>query len=551
MARPTMLNAKQAADQGNLWTSETVAQLLEQHAKNHPGREAYIDRDRRLTWSELQRLSCALASSLLAQGLKKDDVVFVQVPNNAMAIVIRFAMKWAGLLGALIPMQWRSSEIVLAAERARPAAAIVAVGFKDADLLRTFEEIQRKQPDLRKLFTLGPDPREKYPRTEDLMKGDVSPGEIRRLSKGFEPGEVSWLLTSSGSTGVPKLIEWQEAAQVLTAKVGVEDMELTKDDVVGVFAPLSGYAGLYGSMWGLASPVRTILADDFTPERLFATLQDEKITVMSTVPPVLMRMMEADIAKRFDLSSLRSVRVGTAQFAPAVRRETEAMFGCPVLAAAGSMETGVYAQCRLSDDASVRLSQAVGKSVRGSTCLVVDADGNELPRGDVGELVIRSAIGACGYYRDQEASQKVWNGPGRSGWYHTADLAVVSEQGHLALVGRKKDIINRGGNKVLPLEVERTLVQQPKVANCAVVGVQDKTMGEVPCAWIVRRQGEALSAEELRSYLRESGLATYKVPAHFVFVEELPLLGNGKVDRRRLAEEFNQQIPRADNRAGL
>lgn len=521
---------------------ETLAARLAYYAAELPHREAFVDRDTRLSWVELDRDSGALADAFVAEGLTSRDVVLLQLPNGTMALRLRFALARAGMLGAFVPLQWRAAEIAAACDRARPAAVVVPRSSTGPDLLAAYAAFRTRFPGF-KVFSVGPiDPRADA-QIEQML--EHSPARGRDVPQGFAPDETSWLLTSSGSTGLPKVIAWQEAAQLRTAATGVRDMALSDRDVVGVFAPLSGYAGLYASLWALAQPMRTVLATEFAPEHLLALIERERITVVSLVPPVLVRMLESGLASNFDLSTLRAVRVGTAQFAPTLRAAAEQALGCKVLAAAGSMETGVFAQCRPSDPPQLRLSPAAGRPPDGTACLVVDDCGAALAPEEVGELIVRSAIGASGYFRDPEATEAAWNGPGRAGWYHTGDLATLSATGELTLVGRKKDIINRGGNKILPREVERILLQHPSVADCAVAAVPDSVMGEVPCAWIVQRGPARTDAEALRQCLLVSGLATYKVPAYFVTVDELPLLGNGKVDIRALVTRFTEKPARA------
>ena len=538
MAAPMMMHAKAAADEAGIWTRETFEERIRWLASQYPAVVAYVDADSRITWSDVDAMSLSLARGLLSLGLNKDEIVFAQIPNSTIAVVIRYALQRAGLIGALIPMQWRELEVAQAMQRARPTACIVADGFNGADLITIYDACRKRTGGLREILTLGACVRSGYVRVESLLGQRAGPSALAEPLRGFTSDEVCCLLTSSGSTGLPKLVEWQGAAQLLTSRVGVEDMQLDPSDVIGVFAPLSGYAGLYASVWGLSCPVRTVLADEFRADRLLATIESERVTIVSTVPPVLVKLIDVELAGRFDLSSLRAVRVGTAQLTPGVREQAERIFGCPVLAAAGSMETGVFAECRPGDPGERRLSQAVGLPPTGITCRVIDDSGREVPSGQSGELIVRSALGASGYYGDEEGSRNAWSGPGGAGWYHTGDLAMLSEDGALTLLGRRKDIINRGGNKILPLEVEGAVMQHPAVINVAVVGVADEVMGEVPCAYVVSRWGQETSANELEAHLRRCGLATYKVPRHFLFVDELPLLGNGKVDRKQLREGF-------------
>ncbi len=465
----------------------TIAQRLAQYGSERPREEAFVDDDSRLTWADVDRQSAALARGFAERGLLPGDVVLLQIPNSATALSMRFALSRAGLIGAYVPLQWRSRELAAACERAEPAAAVVQNGLRDADLISGFLSVRATTGWPKQILTLGPVHPQADGRVEDILQG--APAGAWRQTPNFGERDVSWLLPSSGSTGLPKIIAWPEGAQLRTASAGVDAMELTTRDVVGVFAPLSGYAGIYASLWTLALPLRIVVATDFAPEKLFRAIERERISVVSLVPPILVRLIQSGLAGRFDLSSLRHVRVGTAQFAPTLRAEAERVLSCSVLAAAGSMEAGVFAQCRPSDPATIRLSSSVGRPSNGTACVVVDDDGAEVVEGDTGQLVVRSELGGSGYFRDSIATEAAWSGPNRVGWYHTGDLATITN-GLLTLVGRKRDIINRGGNKILPREIEQVLVQHPSVADCAVAGVPDPTMGEVPCAWVVGKGDE-------------------------------------------------------------
>ena len=260
-------------------------------------------------------------------------------------------------------------------------------------------------------------------------------------------------------------------------------------------------------------------------------MEDEKITVATTVPVILARLAEEDLAS-FDLSSLRALRVGTAAADLDAARRLESRTNCRVVVAAGSMECPGFAHADVKEPAALRLGGGVGMPHPGCRLRIEDENGEALPPGKAGLLKISAPYASSGYWNDPEATRAVWS----EGWCATGDVASLDGDGRLTLLGRSKEVINRSGQKILPIEVEREIAKHPDIFQCAVVAAPDPEYGETPWAFFQAREGKTLHPEALIDVLRTGGLATYKIPARFIQLSELPRVGGGKIDKKRLLE---------------
>ena len=198
------------------------------------------------------------------------------------------------------------------------------------------------------------------------------------------------------------------------------------------------------------------------------------------------------------------------------------------------MEVPGFGHLDANDPATLRFSGAVGLPLPGCYLRIEDEEGRELAHGEVGELKAWAAFGSSGYWRDPAATADAWGTTSGVGWYASGDMARVDQSGRLTLVGRRKEMINRSGHKIPPLEVERVIARHPGVLECAVIGMPDLEYGEVPVAFVLPRSGHEVDAAALATLIRSEGLATYKIPVRFVAVSDFPRIGENKIDRKRL-----------------
>ena len=524
------------------WTSETMVSAFDRHAIEFPEDGAVSDTGARLTWAQVKVKTDLLALGLLGLGLKRDDLVVIQLPNGVENLLVRIALKKAGLLAAFAPVTWRQTEMTQILERLDAKAVLLADEFRGFDYLGMLAEIQAqlRAPRVQRVLVVGDRVPPGAVSVNDLMDDRSKPETSSDCLKEtcYGPGEVSLLSISSGSTGNPKVCEWPEGAQVLVGKEIAARLKLSREDVAGIFAPVGGGAG--AMVWLAAAQVgcRMVLSDSLAAEVLLDLIERERVSFMGTVPAILLRILECPNLSRYDLSSLRVIRTGTAALSPSVAKEAETKLGCVVAPAYGSMETVSISQAGLDDPPEIRLGGSVGKALPGIEVKVVDEASREVRHGEVGELWVRGPGTSSGYYRDPEATIRAWGQLGREGWFRMGDLASMDAQGNITLLGRKKEVIIRGGNKIFPAEIESLLCRHPKILEAAVVGVSHPALGEVPCAFVIPRTGQDPAPEEISAFLRSRNIASYKLPERVVVVDEFPRLESNKVDKLGLAQRI-------------
>ena len=293
---------------------------------------------------------------------------------------------------------------------------------------------------------------------------------------------------------------------------------------------MSGAAGVLAWTMSGASPFACVFPPTFEARALLRLVEEERITVATTVPVVLARLAREDLGS-FDLSSLRVLRVGTGAAGLEAARRIEDLTGCRVVVASGAMECPGFGHADVDEPAALRLDGSTGSPLPGCRLRIDGDDGAELPAGETGHVKVSAPFAALGYWNDPEATRSVWS----DGWYATGDMGVLDD-GRLTLLGRSKEVINRSGHKILPIEVEREIARHPDVFQCAVVAAPDAEYGEVPWAFVQARDGKALDTEDLAGILRSGGLATYKIPARFIQLAEFPRVGGNKIDKKRLLD---------------
>jgi long-chain acyl-CoA synthetase len=272
----------------------------------------------------------------------------------------------------------------------------------------------------------------------------------------------------------------------------------------------------------------------FDPEKALEILERDRATVFQGVPTMYNGMLHAERADSTDTSALRLCMSGGAAMPAELMRAFEQKFGCIILEGYGLSETSPVASFNHPD--RERKPGSIGTPIEGVEMKVVDDDGNDVPQGEIGEIVIRGHNIMRGYWDRPEATSEAITG---EGWFHSGDMAKVDEDGYFFIVDRKKDLIIRGGYNVYPREVEEVLYEHPAVQEAAVVAVPDEALGEEVGAAVALKQGERLDADELKAFVKER-VAAYKYPRKVWFVEELPKGPTGKVLKREI--EVPEQV---------
>ena len=523
------------------WTDALTVDFWEQNAQRFPDDEALIDSRFRLTWSEGTTMIHRLTAAFLEAGFKKDDVILCQLYNSIPLSLTRLACEKAGLLVAIVGTKFRETEIAAVLARTEAVGAVFPAQFRRFDFFQMFSDMQERFAHLKHLFVVG----DEIPSGGRSFYDIIQTPSEREGDKGldrqkFEPFEFTEITTTSGSTGIPKCVEWVGSARLATGREYIKDMGMTRHDVVAAVSPsISGSAETLVHRTPPQVGAKTVMLEHFTPEDACRLIQEEHVTAVGAVPTHLVRLVEFEGRQDYDLSSLRFIQVSGGLLAYHLGVETEAKLGCKVIQGYGGMDIGAVASGYLDAPQEIRL-KTVGRILRGNEATLLDPDtGEEVPKGSVGLVTIDGPHCVGGYFRDPETTAESRIG----GKFNMGDLGTIDEEDNLYLRGRVKDIIIRGAQTIYPKEVEELLVAHPKVSEAALVRMPDEEMGERACAFVVPKRGEALTFDEMASFFRERHVALYKIPERLELIQELPLVAGGnKINKRKLEEEIKTKL---------
>lgn len=528
------------------WTNETFYDFYDRNAKEYGDREALVDSKYRVTWAEAKRLVDAMAMAWVEMGIPKFARVIIQSPNSVYGFLARIACERAGLISLTVYPYLRQKELEYMVERTEATAVIIPNVYRKFDYLEMYKGLQQRFPHLKHIFLFDDEGPESAPEgTYSLPKlaqerAEQPVDESVLAERRLDPiRNVALLTTTSGTTGLPKLVEWPCAPRVCTSKGRVDIWGLNKDDITMAIAPHAG--GAAGTLTYFAAPIagaKTVMLEEFSPDGALALIEKEKATAIGVVPTHLVRMLEVDTSK-YDLSSLRFIRSAGGYLSPQVAEEAEEAFGAAITSDLGTQDMGSVSGCRVDDPKDLR-RRTVGRMLPGNKVRLMDEEEkNEVPDGEPGILFFRGPHAPAGYYRDEELTATVFS---PEGWTSTGDI-VKFDQECLWILGRSKDMIIRGGQNIYPAEVEGLLNEHPKVASVAIVGYPDREMGEKCCAYVIPKSGQDFTFEEMVEFLKGKQLAMFKLPERLEVVDEFPAVGDsGKVNKETLKKDIKAKI---------
>lgn len=433
-----------------------------------------------------------------------------------------------------------------ALKRVNAVGVVIPWTFREFDYFEMIQAIRPRLPKLRHIFTVDDRAPEGVISIKEMVKKPLE----KKYPRGYldrkkcKADEFSLIAPTSGTTGLPKFIESPISSRIYMGKVFIERFGLTDEDIIGVFCPAVGGPNHPTYFSAPIVSAKVVMLEHFSSEEAFKLIEKEKISFASVVPAQLAIMVRDPMHKEYDLSSLRLFNCSGAALAPQVGMEVEEKLGCPIVQTYGAMDSGGMTLHSFYDNAEVRLF-TIGKPAGGNEVKLVDDAGKEVPKGSPGEILVRGPTLVSGYYDDPETTRQVWT---RDGWYKTGDLGTFDESGNLVIVGRKKEIIIRGGQNIYPVEIENLLVSHPKVSNVAVVKMPDPVMGEKACAYVVPKQGQDFTFDDMVSFLKKNAVAAYKLPERLEIVGALPMVAEGqKVDKKVLEKDIGEKLKAEGN----
>lgn len=536
---------------------ETIGQSLDRAAARWPDRPALIDRAQAIRWSwgDLSERADSFAAGLLALGLQPGDRIGIWSLNRAEWALTQFAAAKAGLILVTVNPAYRLHELEYALNLVGCAALVTATAFKTSDYLGMLTTLApelataepgrlhaAKLPALRAVIQIGGTAPGTIPFDSVAgLGGAAERDRLAQLAGTLQFDDPANIQFTSGTTGSPKGVTLSHHNILNNGYFVGRGLALGEQDRICIPVPLYHCFGMVmGNLAAVTHGAAMVYpGEGFDPRATLATVAEERCTALYGVPTMFIAMLDHPRFGEFDLGSLRTgIMAGSSCPIELMKRVVGQMNIGEITICYGMTETSPVSFQSAVDDTLERRVSTVGRVHPHLEVKIVDPEGRIVPRGERGELCTRGYSVMRGYWDQPDKTAEVVDA---AGWMHSGDLAVLDAEGFCNIVGRIKDLVIRGGENVYPREVEEFLYRHPKIQDVQVFGVPDPKYGEELCAWVRIREGEALTAEEVRGFC-DGQIAHQKIPRYIRFVEAFPMTVTGKIQKFRMRQAMEEEL---------
>lgn len=536
----------------------TVGDLLDEQVKQVGQQDGVVYPELGIRWSyqEFQQLCNQAAKGLMKLGLAKGHHLSIWATNQPEWLITQFATGKMGAVLITVNTNYRTRELEYLLSQSDTETLILMEQVRGTNyvemLLEICPELQSCEPGklqsarlprLKNVILLGNERRPGMFLWQDIMEmgKEISDDELLARQQSLSPDDVINMQYTSGTTGFPKGVMLTHYNIVNNARNIAECMKLTSDDRLCIPVPFFHCFGcVLGTLACVSVGAAMVPLTMFEPGAVLQAVEQEKCTGLHGVPTMFISELNHPHFASTNFSTLRTgIMAGSNCPIEVLRKVTEQMGIKELTIAYGQTESSpVITQTRTDDPIEIRVS-TVGKKLPAVEVKIIDPKTGEIvPPGVQGELCTRGYHVMKGYYKMPEATAEAID---EEGWLHTGDLAVMDEQGYYKITGRLKDMIIRGGENIYPREVEEYIYTHPRVLDVQVVGVPDKKYGEIPIAFIRKKEEADLTAEEIRTYC-QGQIANYKIPSEVIFVDQYPMTASGKIQKYKLKELFVKEF---------
>lgn len=515
---------KESFEKKGYWKPLTLGEHLKIWADKFGSRTAIAEKNRSITYEELDILADHFAAGLIDQGIKKNDTVIVQLPNSINFVVSVFALFRVGAIPIMCMMANGENDIDSFCSMAKPKAYITINTFLGFDYLSKAEKIKEKHESIKLLIT--------DQTTENSLGIDSLLVSSSRIKTSPYYKDIALLQLSGGTTGTSKLIPRTHTDHTFNFESASEFLKINKDSVYLAVLPIAhNFALACPGVFGILScGGKVVMAETPGCEEAFALIEKEKVTITSLVPPLVNLWLQAKRTDDTDISSLEILQVGGSRFEEASARQVEPVLGCKLQQVFGMTE-GFFSYTDINGDIETIVKTQGKPLCPDDEFRIIDENGNDVETGKSGELIVRSPCTIFNYYGDYKQNKHSFSHNGY--FYHSGDKVRVTPQGNLVVEGRIKDLIIRGGENIPCAEVEFHISAHPGVEDASIVGIPDELLGEKSCAFIIGNDQKP-GLLELRTFLKDRGLPNYKIPDQLEVIDNWPLTNIGKIDKRVL-----------------
>jgi len=514
--------------EAGLWRADTLYKLLCEHAARRPDDFALRDGTTRLTWRALLALVDAVAAGLDDAGLKRGERVAVWLPNRVEAVAVLLACSRQGYVcNPSLHRNYTVAEIVELLGRTRAAALFAEPGYgaasREADIFAVTAEL----PKLRRVYSLRPG-------AEGAFRFPAARHAASLPPVDENPDKVVYLAFTSGTTGTPKGVMHSDNTLLANARAMVEDWHHDERSILLSLSPLSHHIATVALAQSLAAGMELVVNAPPLGLTPLDWILETGATYVMGVPTHAMDIL-GEMRQR-GLDNLGAVKTFYMAGSPIPREVAQAFLDRGVIPqnVYGMSENSSH-QYTLPSDPAETIVATCGRACRAYEIKLWDQDNPdvEVAPGAIGEIGGRGACLMLGYFDNQQATEDSFN---RGGWFMSGDLGRLDDKGCLEIVGRKKDLIIRGGHNIHPARIEDLAMHHSAVARCAAFAVADQRLGEKVCLSVIFHEGARAEAHELLAHLHEAGLSRYDMPEYFIAMTAYPLTASGKILKRELVE---------------
>jgi len=522
------------------WQDRSLAQEFDAVFQRYADRVALIDGGVTYTYAQLDRVSSNLALNLLELGLQPLDRVVPTLPNVHEFVVLYFALQKIGCIPIAALVTHRYAEISQFVNLSDATTCVYPESSGDFAFAPVITRVQAENPSLKFRIVLG-----EAGANEVSLRGLINqPATLptSRLSDiPIDPTDPCIFQLSGGTTGIPKLIPRTNNDYAYNSKVAADVCEITPDSVLLLVLPIAhnlplACPGIQGFMFKGA---KVVLHANTRPTDIFGLIEKHQVTHLKVVPALLIRLINDPSVQDHSLSSLKLIQSGGQRMQPEVRAKTRALIPGVFVQENFGMSEGTLMFVRASDPEEVKLETCGRPVCEDDEVLLLDDEGNEVPDGEVGEFTVRGPYTLRGYFGVPEYNARQFT---PEGFYRSGDLMRKHPSGNYIVEGRKKDLINRGGEKISAEEVENLILMHPAVQNVACVPMPDPAMGERMCAFVILKTGQTLHLKELVGFLLTKEIAKFKLPERLEVLPDFPVSTFGKVSKKTLSELIAQKL---------
>jgi fatty-acyl-CoA synthase len=538
--------------------NQTIGERLAKTVADFPHRDALISRHQGIRWtySEYAQEIERLATGLLRLGIRAGDRVGIWAPNCAEWCLAQFATARMGAILVNVNPAYRVFELEYALNRSGCKALITAESFKSSQYVEMLQalapELDRCEPGRLESETL--------PGLEIVIRlGEASTAGmlnfadvcdlgsesertlLHELENGLDPHDVINIQFTSGTTGNPKGAALTHYNILNNANQVAHGMQFSEHDRLVIPVPMYHCFGMVlGKLACVSRGAAAIFPSDaFEAGSVLEAVEAEQATALHGVPTMFIAELEHPDFERYDLSTLRTgIMAGAPCPVEVMKKVIERMHMAEVLIAYGQTECSPVNHMTLADDPIEKRVETVGRAGPHLEVKIVDEDGETVPIGETGDICARGYAVMKGYWEDPGKTAETVDA---EGWLHSGDLGVMDEDGYVAVVGRLKDMIIRGGENIYPREIEEFLFTHPDIQDAKVIGVPDERFGEEVCAWVQLKEGATLGEEEIRAFCKRN-IAYFKVPRYVRLVDEFPMTVTGKIQKFKMREVMEELL---------